>query len=210
MTIGQRIKISREHKGLSQVELADKIKISKQNLYKYENDIITNIPSDKIEDMAKVLEVSPSYLMGWEEKSKEPTIHELPNDKVFMIPIYDSVSAGFGAVAQDYVLGYMPTYITCPSEQEQYLWVNVQGDSMSPLIDDGSKILVKKQTSVDSGQIGVVLIDGEEAVVKKVKYGTDWIELQSINPYYPPRKFTGSDIKKVKILGLVKEVSKTL
>ena len=81
---------------------------------------------------------------------------------------------------------------------------------MSPLIDDGSKILIKKQTSVDNGQIAVVLIDNEDAVVKKVMYGDDWIELQSVNPYYPPRRFEGADVQRIQILGLVKEVSKTL
>lgn len=67
MTIGDRIKKQRELLGISQVELAEKIKVSKQTLYKYENNIITNIPSDKIEIIGKVLEVSPSYLMGWED-----------------------------------------------------------------------------------------------------------------------------------------------
>lgn len=67
MTIGDRIKKQRELLGISQVELAEKIKVSKQTLYKYESNIITNIPSDKIEIIGKVLEVSPSYLMGWED-----------------------------------------------------------------------------------------------------------------------------------------------
>ncbi len=67
MTIGDRIKKQRELLGISQVELAEKIKVSKQTLYKYENNVITNIPSDKIEIIGKVLEVSPSYLMGWED-----------------------------------------------------------------------------------------------------------------------------------------------
>lgn len=64
-TIGQRIKEKRIECGLQQIELAEKANISKQTLYKYENDIITNIPSDKLENIANVLEVSPAYLMGW-------------------------------------------------------------------------------------------------------------------------------------------------
>ena len=81
---------------------------------------------------------------------------------------------------------------------------------MSPLIDDGCDILIKKQESVDSGQIGVVLIDDEDAVVKKINYDKDWIELVSINPYYPPRRFEGADIQRVRVVGLVKKVSKEL
>lgn len=64
-TIGQRIKDKRIEQGLQQIELAEKAHISKQTLYKYENDIITNIPSDKLEDIANALDVSPAYLMGW-------------------------------------------------------------------------------------------------------------------------------------------------
>ncbi len=66
MTIGERIKERRISLKFSQTELADMVKISKQTLYKYENGIITNIPSDKLENIAKKLEVSPTYLMGWD------------------------------------------------------------------------------------------------------------------------------------------------
>lgn len=66
-TIGQKIKYLRKEKlKMSQVAFADEIKVSKQTLYKYENDIVTNIPSDKIEAIAKLCKVSPAYLMGWE------------------------------------------------------------------------------------------------------------------------------------------------
>lgn len=66
MTVGDRIKELRLKLGLSQVDFADKINVSKQTLYKYENNIITNIPSDKVEAAAKLGNISPSYLMGWE------------------------------------------------------------------------------------------------------------------------------------------------
>lgn len=67
MTVGDRIRKQRELLGFSQTEFAEKVGISKQNLYKYEMNIITNIPSDKIEEIAKRLSVSPSYLMGWDD-----------------------------------------------------------------------------------------------------------------------------------------------
>ena len=67
MKIGDRIKEIRTKHGMSQVMLADKIKVSKQTLYKYENGVITNIPSDKIEAIADVFGVSPAYFMGWDE-----------------------------------------------------------------------------------------------------------------------------------------------
>ena len=73
MKMGKKIKELREKKGMSQVELAEKVQTSKQTIYKYENDIITNIPSDKVEKIAKALETTPAALMGWdmEELAKQ-------------------------------------------------------------------------------------------------------------------------------------------
>lgn len=59
MSIGERIKEARIDSGIGQTELADRVGISKQSLYKYENDIITNIPSDKVEAIARVLHTTP-------------------------------------------------------------------------------------------------------------------------------------------------------
>ena len=70
MTVGERIKEIRTKLGMSQVDFADKINVSKQTLYKYENNIITNIPSDKVEEAARIGYVSPAYLMGWESESE--------------------------------------------------------------------------------------------------------------------------------------------
>lgn len=69
MTIGNRIKNLRTQIGLSQSELAEMIGTIKQTIYKYETGIITNIPSDKIEQMAKIFKVSPSYIMGWNDNT---------------------------------------------------------------------------------------------------------------------------------------------
>ena len=68
MSIGERIKNRRQEIGLTQVELAAAINTTKQNLYKYENGIITNIPADKIEAIAEKLFTTPEYLMGWTDK----------------------------------------------------------------------------------------------------------------------------------------------
>lgn len=74
MTVGDRIRQKREEAGISQTDLAKMVKISKQTLYKYEMNIIVNIPSDKIELIGENLKVSPSYLMGWSG--------QYPEDKV--------------------------------------------------------------------------------------------------------------------------------
>lgn len=79
MAKGERIKNRREQLGITQISLADKVGISKQNLYKYENNIITNIPSDVIEKIADTLNCTPGYLMGWEEAEpvEDPVLFEV-------------------------------------------------------------------------------------------------------------------------------------
>lgn len=76
MTIGEKIKKARELNNIAQVDLATTIGISKQTLYKYENGIITNIPSDKIEAIAKALGTTPAYLMGWNENNADSELQE--------------------------------------------------------------------------------------------------------------------------------------
>lgn len=78
-TVGDRIKEQRELNRISQVELAEKMGVSKQTLYKYENNIVTNIPSDKIQIIAKILGISPSYLMGWEDDLSDDNAESVPD-----------------------------------------------------------------------------------------------------------------------------------
>lgn len=83
----QRIKSSRENIGLSQTDLAKKVGISKQTLYKYENGIITNIPIENIKNLAEVLAVSPEYLLGItdEPNVKDNVSTEIDKDVVLQI-----------------------------------------------------------------------------------------------------------------------------
>lgn len=201
----ERLKNSIEASKLSYVELEKKTGIAKSSIQRYASGTTKKIPIDAIQAIAKACGVSAAYIMGWESNA-----YTLPAENVFMRPLFNSVAAGFGVIADNTIQAYIPTFISNPLEQEQYIWINVQGDSMSPLIDDGNEILVRKQDAVDSGQIGVVLIDDEEAVVKKINYGDNWLELISVNPYYPPRRFEKDDIHRVHILGLVKKISKNL
>lgn len=113
MTVGERIKKERERFSISQTELAQKIGVSKQTLYKYETNIITNIPSDTIERTANVLNCSPAYLMGWddEEPSKIIQYYNQLNDigkheaekRVEELTYLPQYTLGIKAAHNDYV-----------------------------------------------------------------------------------------------------------
>lgn len=80
MTVGDRIRKQREKLGISQTDLAKNVKISKQTLYKYETNIITNVPSNTVQNIAEVLNISPAYLMGWvEDNLTEENADLIPN-----------------------------------------------------------------------------------------------------------------------------------
>ncbi len=149
--------------------------------------------------------VTVDYLLG---KENAPDVKSnaiiLDPAKTRMIPVYESVSAGFGTVAQNLILEYMPIYIHSDLEASETICIKVTGDSMSPEIDNGDIIQVHKTSAVDSGDIAVVLVDGEEALVKKIVYDESCMELHSINPAYPTVRFCGADLMRVQILGVVK------
>lgn len=209
-TFAQRLNKALIIRGLTAADLSRKLEINEGTISQYKSGSYEP-KQRRLHAIAEALNVSIPWLMGADVPMEDNTeVIPLPPDNIYMRPVYDSVAAGFNRLAIDNPVEYIPTYITAPSEKEKYIWINAVGDSMSPLIDDGSRVLVKKQESVDSGQIAVVLIDGEEAVVKRVTYDKDWIELISVNPYYPPRRFEGADVERVRVVGLVKDVLKKL
>ena len=74
MTVGDRIKRRRSDLHLTQDEVASKVGTIKQTIYKYEQNKITNIPTDMIAEIAQALETTPAYLMGWDEPKKEEPV----------------------------------------------------------------------------------------------------------------------------------------
>ena len=71
MTKGERIKALREQADMSQEELAKRMNTTKQTIYKYEKDIVTNIPSDRVEELAQILNSTPEYILGWKKATAE-------------------------------------------------------------------------------------------------------------------------------------------
>ena len=134
----------------------------------------------------------------------------LDQQNIFMIPLYENVSAGFGALAIDSIVDYIPMYFTSSYEAQETICIKVHGNSMCPKIEDGDIIQVHKQDSIDSGSVAVVLLDGDEALVKKVVYGNTWIELHSFNPMYKTMRFNNADVLRLRVVGLVKAVTKTM
>lgn len=205
MDIGELIRTRRLELGLTLEEVGNAVGVGKSTVKKWEDGNISNMKRDKIATLAKILKLKPVALITGEISNAS-----VVKDNIYNIPIYNSVSAGFGALAVDDIVGYTPLVIDCACEAKDTICINVKGDSMYPKIEDGDTIQVHKQDCIDSGDIGVVLVNGDDGLVKKVVYDANYIELQSINPMYPPQRYEMSDMNKIKVVGKVKTVIKHL
>lgn len=215
-----KIKTLAKSKGITIAYICEQVGMGRG----YLNDIARSnntMPDERINKIAQTLNTTYDYLT---DKTDDPSpkprritpeitsnadiISGDDGSSIYMVPIFENVSAGFGAYADDYITGYMPMYFDCKKEADESIFITVRGDSMYPKIEDGDTVLVHKQDSVDSGIIAVVLLDDDDALVKKIVYGDDWIELHSINPMYPPMRFEDADVLRIKVLGAVKMILK--
>ena len=154
---------------------------------------------DKISDF---FGVTVEYLLG-----KSPVRHGgmeiFTNDeKLVKLPIIGKVDAGYNALAEENRIGIEKISADAISDGYEYVWLKVTGNSMSPKIEDGDLILIRLQNEVDSGDIAIVIVDEENGVIKRVKYGTNKVTLISENEdEYPPRVFQGKDVCRIRIWG---------
>lgn len=206
VTVGDRIRQVRQEQDVTQQELADYIGISKQAVYKYENNIVTNIPTDKVDAIAKRLKVSPAYLMGWEEQpTSKPTSPAPippgfePMPKMKKIPLIGSIACGEPITAEQNIekMVDVPESIRCDFS------LTCHGDSMVDAgIHDKDVVYIRTQPEVENGEIAAVRIDGE-ATLKRVYYNPGTLTLMPANPAYAPMVYTGSQLEEVHIEGKV-------
>lgn len=169
--LANRLRNKRLELGLSLQEVAERLGISKVTIQRYETLDIVNIPSDNIEKLANLYEVSPAYIMGWDntEDSEKPSINFLPSHHYTMVPY--SVSAG--ALSEIESISNLPQ-ISVPDAMlgryagnKNILLMTVNGESMNRVIEHESIIAVKTDielTDLHDGDIVVISNDGEYTV----------------------------------------------
>ena len=153
---------------------------------------------DKIEMLADYFHVLKSDLI--EDKTNLPS-NATPLEFAHLkrIPILGRIAAGTPIYAEENIEGYTYTDLNGGSE---YFGLRVHGDSMDAArIHDGDVVIVRRQETVENGQIAAVLIDSEEATLKRVKIFDDHIVLEPENPMYKPLVFWGEEMNNVRILG---------
>lgn len=202
--LGDRIKELRLINDMTQKDLADFLGVTPKAVSFYE--LNQREPStDIILKMAQKFNVSTDYLYGRSDIAQLPgymgTVSE--NKK---IPIIGSVKCGTNGLAFEYIDG-------CVSIDDSYngniIAFRCKGDSMKDMgINDGDIAIVRQQDDVESGELAVVVVNGDEGTLKRVRKFDGGIILEAANPDYPPRVFTGEDLNIIKIMGKVLETRK--
>ena len=77
MTTGERLKLRRKEIGFSAEKVADQLGVSPATIYRYEKGDIEKVPVDSLAELAKILQTTPAYLMGWESQADQAEINDL-------------------------------------------------------------------------------------------------------------------------------------
>ena len=201
MSFGEKIKKLRIEKNWTQDFVAEQLNISVPALSRYESGTYEPKSLSIVSDFAKLYNVTTDYLLGLNvdyNASKSASNKRL-------LPVLGTVKAGYNYLAEENIIDYIEPSMTI-SDPANYFGLVVKGDSMAPLFDDGDYLIVHKTDGdFNSNDIGIVLINGDEATVKKLVKTDDGIELHAFNPYYPAKKYTYEEMQNlpVKVIGVV-------
>ena len=199
-TFSNRLNTAMRIRNIKATELSEKTGIAKSSLSEYINGKY-EAKQDGVYLLAKALDVNEAWLMGLDVPMERKIDKIDINDKQ-AFPLLGTVKAGYDYLASENIIGYVNLDRNVPNPEE-YFALKVIGDSMQPVLYDDDIVIVHSQNDIESGQVGIILINGDEATVKRIVKHDDYIELISFNSYYPPKKIT-KDIE-FKIIGKVVE-----
>lgn len=200
MTIGERIKQRRIELGLSADQVAERLGVDRTTLFRYERGAINKVPHDTLKKLAQILYTSPTYLMGMtDESDKDLNIDNIYQIETKKFPLLGTIACGEPIfAAEDF-----DSYVEAGANIRADFCLKCKGDSMiNARIQDGDIVFIRKQPSVDNGEIAAVIIE-DEATLKRVFYYPDKgkLVLQSENPSYEPFVYVGDELNQVRVLG---------
>ena len=189
-----RIKELRKAREINQDVLADLLGLEVAAISKLETGRVP-LKDEYILKLSTFFNVSSDYLLGAPSKGTKR-----------LLPVLGTVKAGYNYLAEENIIDYIEPHMNI-SNPDDYFGLVVKGDSMAPLFDEGDYVVVHKQDDFESNKVCIVLINGDEATIKKVIKTNDGIELHCFNPYYPSRKYTFKEMQdmKIKIIGVVEQ-----
>lgn len=159
---------------------------------------------DKIEMIANYFNIKKSDLI--ENKNKTDII----GNPVVSLPLAGTVKAGYDYLAQENIIGTIDVEKSLVGNGEDYFALKVKGDSMAPVFLENDIVIIKKQNDCENNEFAVVIINGDEGTLKKVKKTDSGIILQPLNPAYGPVMYTYEEMQTIPIVivGIVKQLKR--
>ena len=192
MTVGNRIKMAREAKQITQEELGATCGTTKQSIFKYESGVVTNIPLDRLEKIAVELDVSPAYLMGWDEPEQPKP---LPSNIMPLPAMKEWPVLGATACGKPLHREMLDETVLAPVDIKADIVFRCVGDSMiNARIFDGDAVFIHLQPEVENGQIAVLRI-GDAYTLKRVYVFDHYVELRAENPTVKPIILRGPELE---------------
>lgn len=201
MELQDVIRIRRKELGLSLEQIAQSCGVGKSIVAKWERGDVKNIRRDNLAALADVLRVSPLVLMEREEfiPNPVPNIPGIIPLETTQIPLVGRIACGTPILAEQNI----EEYVDLPKHIKADFALTCEGDSMIEAgIKDGDVVYIRIQPEVQNGQIAAVLVDGENATLKRFYFENGTVTLLAANQAYPPIIKSGSEVERVKVLGL--------
>ena len=200
MTTGERMKKRRKEIGFSAEKVAERLGVSPATIYRYEKGDIEKVPVDSLAELAKILQTTPAYLMGWEDQPTPapspipPGFSPMP--EMVQVPLIGSIACGTPITAEQNI----EQMVCVPSRWHATFTLTCKGQSMEPRIHDGDLVAIRSQAEVENGEIAAVRI-GEEATLKRVYLHPSFIELRPENPAFESIILSREEMNSVTIEG---------
>ena len=214
--LGRYLKQLREAKGLSLRE-ADKLSsISYTHLNMIENGK-RNVTPALLRNLAQLYNVDyldlyekAGYIDLIEDEKKTKIKTDILGNPVVSLPLIGTVKAGYNYLAQENWVGTVDVETSLVGDGKDYFALKVNGDSMAPVFIENDIVIIKKQNDCENNEFAVVIINGDEGTLKKIKKTDSGIILQPLNPAYGPMIYTNEEMETlpVRIIGVVKQLKR--
>lgn len=195
------INLCNEH-GYSVSTLPPMLGLSRSAYTRWKNGSVPQAPS--LKKIADYFGVTPEWFLADHSNDLPSFRNASPADEPegeSRLPVYGSISAGRGILAVEDIIGW--AYADEQYHDGQHFWLSVSGVSMEPELHSGDLVLIRRQPTLENGQIGAFLFGGEGFVKKYLANGD--VKLHSLNPIFPDIVITPECSDQFQIIGKVVE-----
>lgn len=200
-SVGQKIKERRLACGLTLMELSEMIGVYPGTISKWERGEIKTVKNEDLVKLADALRCNILWLMDLDDaitvdENYEEILVDIP--ELEEVPVIGEIACGKPVLAEENYDGFA----SVPRVAKADFALRCKGESMiNARIFPGDLVFIRKDAEVESGDIAAVLIDGEEATLKRIYRYANRLELRPENPLFEVLQFEGEQQTRVRILG---------